>query len=329
MITIAWAEGLIFVVIFVLAFVGALAGSRHFRVVLGVLGAAIGAIAAVIAVSWATLPHSRTSVLVTTDRGGVNAPGDKSIDPDAPNGSLDPAGGSASEGTPAQAPASAGPGNAAADGSRPLAEQPESEVFSDGAGGDPDGRSAPRERPPAWLNAPTGKQRDGSYHLIVKSGPFKTRMECDKELGHLVAQEVDGYVKLLLGGDAIRRAMGDRFRGSTLLTASELQGLVRETWQERVKAAYPVGEMVSVHALVAITPPMQRLMESRFHERVGTQRAGQAAVASGGLLGLLAIVYGYLRLDTLTRGYYTRRLRLAAAAMILGVVGGTAAYFLA
>ncbi len=184
-------------------------------------------------------------------------------------------------------------------------------------------------QPPKWLTAPTGKQADGSYRLIVKSGPFKTRIECDKELRPIVAQEVDDYVELLLGREAVRQAMGDRFRGSTLLSARELDGLVRDTWLEHGEAAYPVGDVVTLHALVVFTPQIQSRIDSRFREQVSQRRAFQAIVGSVGLLGLLATVYGYLRFDMLTRGYYTGRLRLAAVATILAIVGGTAAYFLA
>lgn len=222
-------------------------------------------------------------------------------------------------------------GEAVADeGPQPLLERPIEEAVS--ASLNDDGRSSGARaspEPPAWVTAPTGKQPDGSYHIIVKSGPFKTRIECDQELRSLVALGVDHYVELLLGRETVRRAMGDGFRGSTLLSASELDNLVRQSWEEHGEAAYPVGEVVTVHALVAFAPQVQRRIEMRFHEQVSRARSWQAIIGSGSLLGLLATVYGYLRLDMLTRGYYTRRLRLAAAAMILAIVGGTAAYFLA
>ncbi|MEX2560587.1 MAG: hypothetical protein WD403_11770 [Pirellulales bacterium] len=40
-------------------------------------------------------------------------------------------------------------------------------------------------------------------------------------------------------------------------------------------------------------------------------------MGAGWLLGVLATFFGYLKLDTLSRGYYSGRLRFAAAAMIL------------
>ena len=52
------------------------------------------------------------------------------------------------------------------------------------------------------------------------------------------------------------------------------------------------------------------------------ERLKYTAVATGGLFGLLATVFGYLKLDTLTRGYYTGRLRMAAAMTILALVAG-------
>ena len=57
------------------------------------------------------------------------------------------------------------------------------------------------------------------------------------------------------------------------------------------------------------------------HEQALVQR--RVGVAAGGM-GLVIIVlgtlFGYLKLDTATRGYYSGRLKLAAAAVILSAV---------
>jgi hypothetical protein len=42
---------------------------------------------------------------------------------------------------------------------------------------------------------------------------------------------------------------------------------------------------------------------------------------------VLGTVFGYLKLDTLTRGYYTHRLQFAAAGLILATAGAAASWY--
>ena len=44
-------------------------------------------------------------------------------------------------------------------------------------------------------------------------------------------------------------------------------------------------------------------------------------IGAGWVMALLGTIFGYLKLDTLTRGYYTRRLQLVAGAVILTLIG--------
>jgi hypothetical protein len=345
----------------VLAVVVGLLGSRYYRVVLGVLGAVVACLVGMIALYGLMSRHEsavplRVATSAQSDEkqtmaewelGGRYRVGNQPAAFDesrsmAEEGVAEPLLGqplSAEQPEDEQPPAATQPPSATQQprdkqtaseqtGSAQTASE-QTERASATAGGDVPNTSslAPRQQRP-WLVVPTGRQSDGSYQVLVTSGPYKTRIECDAQLRPIVAQEVDQYVELLLGREDVRRALGEGFRGSTLLTPSEQDALVRQTWLEHGEASYPVGEVVTVHALVVFTPQVQRRIEVRFREQVVQQRMWQVMIGSGSLLGLLAAVYGYLRLDTLTRGYYTGRLRLAAAATILAIVGGAAAYFL-
>ena len=64
---------------------------------------------------------------------------------------------------------------------------------------------------------------------------------------------------------------------------------------------------------------------SATHAARRTDRAstiGRRRRCAAAVLLVLGSVFGYLKLDTLTRGYYTRRLQFAAVIVILTVVAG-------
>ena len=51
-----------------------------------------------------------------------------------------------------------------------------------------------------------------------------------------------------------------------------------------------------------------------------SERIAGVAVTSGGLLAVLAGVLGLIRLDTYTKGYYTKRLFIGVPMAIIGIV---------
>ena len=89
----------------------------------------------------------------------------------------------------------------------------------------------------------------------------------------------------------------------------------------------PRGYKVAAHvdltdaALRKLQPEVDRkLREAR--DQVQFQRNGLAARALAALVALCLVVGGYLRLEDLTRGYYTALLRLGAGAVVLLTVAG-------
>lgn len=85
--------------------------------------------------------------------------------------------------------------------------------------------------------------------------------------------------------------------------------------------------------LLKVVPPdgatMQRLdrqarEEAEREERAGRmeERMGLAAKVMAALVALLALAYGYIRLDELTRGVYTRWLRLALVSILAAAGAG-------
>ena len=93
--------------------------------------------------------------------------------------------------------------------------------------------------------------------------------------------------------------------------------IVRDEWLQQ--SEYAVGPMYNQHALLVFDSGANQEIERRYRE---SQVAGRLASTGAGaalLLGLIGTMFGYLKLDTLTRGYYTGRLRVAATAAILAL----------
>ncbi len=74
-------------------------------------------------------------------------------------------------------------------------------------------------------------------------------------------------------------------------------------------------------ALRRLQPELDRARRQAL-EQVRFQREGLAARALAALVALCLVVLGYLRLEDLTRGYYTVLLRLTAGAVVLLTLAG-------
>lgn len=161
---------------------------------------------------------------------------------------------------------------------------------------------------PAWMDAETGRI-DGVYRTRVKVGPWLTRTECERQLPEALNEAVRAYADRLLGegkGQYVNLPMSYIH-----------EHIVRGEWEERRQQT--IETMIYLHELLEFDRDANEMIEANYKQSAVAERLGYTAAGGGMLLGLLTIVFGYLRFDTLTRGYYTGRLRLAAATAILGL----------
>jgi hypothetical protein len=83
------------------------------------------------------------------------------------------------------------------------------------------------------------------------------------------------------------------------------------------------GEAVQVaHARAEITAQSLHEIRGIARAELKQQRHVLTGKALAGLVALLVVIAGYLRLEDLTRGYYTRLLRLGALVLLLLVGAG-------
>jgi hypothetical protein len=99
------------------------------------------------------------------------------------------------------------------------------------------------------------------------------------------------------------------------------KGMVRFS-EPTEKEFEKAGPMKVVTLQLEITADQVREMQKQARQEHMTSRQLLLARVLGGVVCLLIVVGGYLRLEEATKGYYTRLLRLAAITLLIGVSVG-------
>lgn len=168
--------------------------------------------------------------------------------------------------------------------------------------------SKPRPPRPAWMDAETGKIGN-LYRTRITVGPYLSRAECENDLPETLQKAVRTYAARLLGEEKAAHVS---------LSASYIDDhIVRSEWEERRQTT--IDELVYLHQLLEFDGDAKGRIEASYRQAVVYDRLAYIAGGGGALLGLLTVLFAYLKLDTLTRGYYTGRLRLTATAAILAL----------
>jgi hypothetical protein len=168
--------------------------------------------------------------------------------------------------------------------------------------------------------------RTGSVHAIaISSGPHEHERDCRRTLDEELKKAVDQYVDDYLG-----KVYADKLQASTFVNYDPgyiKQRLVRpeNIYHEVIQVSF--GPMHQMHALLEFDDAFRKELEGRRSE-IDEQwrgllmlgRVTGTALAFGFVLALLGVVFGYFKLDTATRGYYTGRLQFSAAMVILTLI---------
>ncbi|MHB9045870.1 MAG: hypothetical protein ACYC35_08025 [Pirellulales bacterium] len=172
------------------------------------------------------------------------------------------------------------------------------------------GKTPPAPKRPAWVDEPSRLDGNNVYRTKVTVGPYATRAECDQHLPDELAQATSVYLDRYLGLGAGRQA--------AVPLPYIHQRIVKEEWQETVQASF--GPMLQLHVLLQFDDGVRNELQEMRRARLVEERIWYVTGIAGLVVVLLGTVFGFLKLDTATKGYYTGRLLLAAAAMILAVV---------
>jgi hypothetical protein len=172
------------------------------------------------------------------------------------------------------------------------------------------------KQPPAWLTSTPGLERD-TYYTTVVVGPYKTIRECEEELPAELQKATNAYVDSYLGAGASKVVH--------IPPAYIQDHLVKDRYVQEFQSDTPtVGAMVNLHARLGFDRRIKTQMQRMHRDADVENRLLSVVGGAGAVLLVLGTLFGYLKLDTMTRGYYTRRLQFAAAIVILTTVAAGA-----
>ncbi|MBX3413138.1 MAG: hypothetical protein KF708_10655 [Pirellulales bacterium] len=165
---------------------------------------------------------------------------------------------------------------------------------------------------PAWVANGKEEERlpNGVYRIAARSGPYSSTEECFAEAPTLVRGIVHRYVARLYGN---RAAEEMQVPGIWIESA-----LVKDQWIGEVESVTLGTTMYEMHVLVEFDDMARRELAGMWHQTQLERRLTMTGAASGLVLLLLGTTFGYLKLDTATRGFYSGRLKLAAGAIVAG-----------
>ncbi|HUY34132.1 MAG TPA: hypothetical protein VMV69_15400 [Pirellulales bacterium] len=169
----------------------------------------------------------------------------------------------------------------------------------------------PNQTRPKWMDEPQGKHGgDGAYHKIVSVELYRSRAECEQAMPAELRKAVKEYIDLFLGEEGAAERVD--------LPMPDIRDhIIKAQWEEHT--ADVLGPIVNLHTLLVFDGKTNAEIKARDQRARVAGRLATTGVGAGLLLGLLGTVFGYLKLDTLTHGYYARRLQFAAGSAILGL----------
>ncbi|MCG8448194.1 MAG: hypothetical protein MI725_01265 [Pirellulales bacterium] len=174
----------------------------------------------------------------------------------------------------------------------------------------PDAKPA-KQQPerPDWVDKPP-KRVGNVYREVVSSSRYSRVSECHRDLDHRLRSVMQQRITQLTGEHRFLR-----IERLGLGLDYVLREICQEEWIETVDSS--VGEMKRVHVLMEFDAEDDR----RLRQAYVRYRRGNAIEVIGVVAGLvlagLALLYGLLKIDTWTRGYYTKRLFFGVPAAII------------
>jgi hypothetical protein len=94
--------------------------------------------------------------------------------------------------------------------------------------------------------------------------------------------------------------------------------IAKKEYVETVERSF--GPMKKLYVQVEFSPSIDQELRQRWEEVRRQDRFAVVGVGAGSVLGLLGLVFGLLKVDTWTKGYYTKRLFFGVPAAIIGLI---------
>lgn len=173
-------------------------------------------------------------------------------------------------------------------------------------------------RKPDWVLSPP-KQIGNVRRIVLASDPFATEDECRRELDEKMQKIViDRAIEL-----SHASFLGNRFGDPDLHNLGLGEDYIRrelctDEFIDVIDTS--VGEMKKSYVLLEFNEAQDALLVDRARAHARREGLVDTTLLAGFLLGGVATLFGLLKIDTWTRGYYTKRLFLGVPAAIIGTL---------
>jgi hypothetical protein len=202
------------------------------------------------------------------------------------------------------------------------------------------GGELPADKPrPAWVDEHQ-KKVGNEVREVVVAGPYATPEECYTKTDELLKTAVYDYAATSFAhasNDELLAAVHDgdaSGRASNLkLMAVEKMGIdlayirreiAKDEYLETV--GHSVGPMKNLYTLLAFSPDVERELKVRWFDAQREARLTIIGLLSGSVLGVMGLAFSLLKIDTATKGYYSKRLFLGVPAAIIGLAALVAVF---
>jgi hypothetical protein len=168
---------------------------------------------------------------------------------------------------------------------------------------------------------------------VIVTDEWYTEPECERQRGILLMLKTYEHLQQLVGvGHEHRPIKLHMFSGEDEPVDSRLQELqsagitLDYALREIATAEYletnerSVGPMKKLYTLIEFAPGVDDELRRRWDAHQRRERVGMVGMGAGSVFALLGLTFGLLKVDTWTKGYYTKRLFLGVPAAIIGVV---------
>jgi hypothetical protein len=196
---------------------------------------------------------------------------------------------------------------------------------------------------PAWVDEPP-KRTGNTRREVIATGPYASVDECyqaaDIYLLLKTYQRLQEIVGLPLFRDGTNKVIADDniiSRPNLFWSDSRIQllislGIGPDYLRQEIVAKDPkdndsreyietvessVGPMKKLYLQIEFTSAIDRELRRHWDSHARTQRFATVGVGAGSILGLLGLIFGLLKIDTWTKGYYTKRLFIGVPAAII------------
>lgn len=170
--------------------------------------------------------------------------------------------------------------------------------------------------PPKWIHAPS-ETVNGRWSRVLVAGDFVTEDECQAETNKKLHEATNEFIRQFAAGSSPQIDLQDPLASMGLGTSYLRDQIAKGQYFETVERS--VGPMKKLYTRMEINPDVQRDLQDRWQTYERQFRFGLVGMWSGGILGIIGLAWGLLRIDTATKGYYTKRLFLGVPAAIIGV----------